>query len=70
MPWAEGNEGGLMFVAFGQSFAAFEAQLNRMIGNEDGIVDALFKFTQPVSGAYFWCPPMKDGNLDLTQLGL
>lgn len=70
MPWAEGNEGGLMFVAFGQSFAAFEAQLNRMIGNEDGIVDALFKFTQPVSGAYFWCPPMKDGNLDLTLLGL
>lgn len=69
MPWAEGNEGGLMFVAFGHSFAAFEAQLNRMIGNEDGIVDALFKFTQPVSGAYFWCPPMKDGKLDLTQLG-
>lgn len=70
MPWADGNEGGLMFVAFGHSFAAFEAQLNRMVGKEDGIVDALFKFTQPVSGAYFWCPPMKDGKLDLTQLGL
>lgn len=70
MPWADGNEGGLMFVAFGHSFSAFEAQLNRMVGNEDGIVDALFKFTQPVSGAYFWCPPMKDGKLDLTQLEL
>ena len=70
MPWADGNEGGLMFVAFGHSFAAFEAQLNRMVGNEDGIVDALFKFTQPVSGAYFWCPAMKDGKLDLTPLGI
>jgi len=70
MPWADGNEGGLMFVAFGHSFAAFEAQLNRMVGNEDGIVDALFNFTQPVSGAYFWCPAMKDGRLDLTPLGI
>jgi len=70
MPWAQGLEGGLMFTAFGASYDAFEAQLKRMIGSEDGIVDALFKFTQPVSGAYFWCPPMKDGNLDLTQLGL
>ena len=70
MPWADGNEGGLMFVAFGRSFAAFEAQLNRMVGNEDGVVDALFKFTQPVSGAYYWCPAIRDGQLDLTQLGL
>ena len=70
MPWADGNEGGLMFVAFGHSFAAFEAQLNRMVGNEDGIADALFKFTQPLSGAYFWCPAMQDGRLDLTPLGI
>ncbi|MFZ4538002.1 Dyp-type peroxidase [Propionivibrio sp.] len=70
MPWAEGNAGGLMFVAFGASFYAFEAILNRMTGAEDGIVDALFKFTQPVSGAYFWCPALRDGKLDLTPLGL
>ena len=70
MPWAEGNHGGLMFVAFGKSFAAFEAQLKRMVGNEDGIVDGLFQFTTPVSGAYFWCPPMRNGKLDLSPLGL
>jgi len=70
MPWAEGNAGGLMFVAFGASFDAFEAQLKRMIGADDGIVDALFNFTQPVSGAYFWCPALKDGQLDLAPLGL
>ena len=70
MPLAEGNTGGLMFVAFGASFDAFEAQLKRMIGAEDGIVDALFNFTQPVSGAYFWCPALKDGQLDLSPLGI
>ncbi len=70
MPWAEGDNGGLMFVAFGQSLAAFEAILDRMLGKEDGIVDALFDFTRPLTGAYFWCPPIKDGRLDLSLLGL
>ena len=70
MPWAEGTEGGLMFVAFGASFAPFEAQLKRMVGAEDGVTDALFTFTQPLDGAYYWCPPLKDGQLDLSPLGL
>lgn len=70
MPWAEGNHGGLMFVAFGDSFDAFEAQLKRMVGEEDGIVDALFSFTHPVSGGYFWCPALRNGKLDLSPLGL
>ena len=70
MPWAEGMRGGLNFVAFGKSFDAFEAQLKRMVGAEDGITDALFKFTQPVSGSYFWCPPMTRAKLDLSALGL
>jgi len=70
MPWADGMSGGLNFVAFGRSFDAFEAQLRRMVGAEDGITDALFKFTRPVSGSYFWCPPMRKGKLDLRALGL
>jgi putative iron-dependent peroxidase len=70
MPWAEGMRGGLNFVAFGRSFDAFEAQLKRMVGAEDGITDALFKFTLPVSGSYFWCPPMRGSQLDLRALGL
>ena len=36
---------------------------------EDGITDALFKFTRPVIGSYFWCPPMAKGRLDLRALG-
>jgi porphyrinogen peroxidase len=69
MPWADDKQAGLMFVAFGKSFAAYEALLRRMTGAEDGIVDALFSFTRPVSGAYFWCPPMLNGRLDLRAVG-
>ena len=70
MPWADEFGAGLNFVAFGKSFDAFEAQLLRMIGADDGIVDALFAFTRPVSGAYFWCPPLQDGRLDLRLVGM
>jgi putative iron-dependent peroxidase len=70
MPWADGMQAGLVFVAFGASFDAFEAQLRRMAGLEDGIEDALFRFTRPVSGAYFWCPGVRGGRLDLSALGL
>ena len=68
MPWAAGQQGGLMFVAFGHSLDAFEAQMRRMAGLDDGVVDALFTFSQPVSGAYLWCPPMKAARLDLSAL--
>ena len=70
MPWSDSQQAGLVFVAFGKSFDAFEALLNRMVGKDDGIVDALFKFTHPVSGSYFWCPPVADGNLDLSALDI
>lgn len=70
MPWAEGNQGGLVFAAFGRSFDAFEAQLRRMSGAEDGVIDALYSFTEPETGAYFWCPPVADGLIDLRAVGL
>lgn len=70
MPWASGEQAGLMFVAFGKSFAAFEAQLRRMLGLDDAVVDALFGMSRPISTAYFWCPPVHHGRLDLRQLGV
>jgi len=70
MPWADESGEGLVFVAFGKSFDAFEAQLRRMTGLEDGIADGLFRFTRPVSGSYFWCPPVDGDTLDLSALGL
>ena len=68
MPWSDAAQAGLVFVAFARSFDAMEAQLRRMIGAEDGVSDALFRFTRPISGAYFWCPPQRDGRLDLSAL--
>ncbi len=69
MPWASGTQCGLMFVAFGCSFDAFDAQMRRMAGCDDGLVDALFGISRPLTGAHFWCPPMRDARLDLRQLG-
>ncbi len=70
LPWADAHGEGLMFVAFGKSLDAFEAQLRRMAGQEDGVIDGLFRFTRPISGSYFWCPPVSDGKLDLATLGI
>lgn len=70
MPWTCGAESGLVFVAFGHSFDAFETLLRHMVGLDDGVVDALFGISRPVTGANFWCPPMHLGQLDLRQLGL
>lgn len=70
MPFADATRAGFVFVAFGRSLDAFEAQLKRMAGAEDGIADALFTFTKPVTGAYYWCPPMRNRRLDLRAIGL
>ena len=70
MPWVDAAREGLVFVAFGKSLDAFEALLKRMVGAEDGTVDALFTFSRPVTGAYFWCPPVRKGRLDLRAIGL
>ena len=68
MPWVEGDRAGLMFLAFGFSLDAFEAQLRRMSGLEDGITDGLYRISRPITGGYYWCPPLKDGHLDLRAL--
>lgn len=68
MPWHDGNTGGLVFLAFAATLDAFEAQLRRMMGMDDGVVDALYRFTRPVTGAYLWCPPLRDGKLDLQAI--
>lgn len=68
MPWADGDQAGLMFVAFGTDFRAFDVAFKRMLGLDDGIRDGLFKFTRPLTGSYFWCPPVDGDRLDLRAL--
>jgi len=69
MPWVADADAGLVFLAFGKSFDAFEAQLRRMTGHDDGISDALFRFTRPLTGGYYWCPSVAGNAIDLTALG-
>lgn len=69
MPWGGAREHGLYFVAYGESLDRFERLMHRMAGRDDGVVDALFSFTRPVSGAHYFCPPLRQGRLDLRALG-
>lgn len=66
MPWSNGQAQGLEFIAYGRSLDAFEQVLRRMLGLDDGIVDALFRFSRPVTGGYYWCPPVAAGRLDFS----
>ncbi len=70
MPWAGATERGLEFVAYGESLDRFERVLRRMAGLDDGILDALFNFSRPITGGYYWCPPASGDRLDFSALGL
>lgn len=69
MPWAWDGRRGLYFIAYGASLDPFEAVLRRMVGLDDEHTDALFTFSHPETGSYFWCPPLTEkGALDLSAL--
>ncbi|HEV7237788.1 MAG TPA: Dyp-type peroxidase [Thermoanaerobaculia bacterium] len=70
MPWANATQEGLEFVAQVNSLDVFETMMKRMVGREDGIVDGLFTFSRPVTGGYYWCPPIAKERLDLSALGV
>jgi len=68
MPWGDVGAHGLYFVAYGSSLDAYERVLRRIAGLDDGIADALLRFTRPLSGGYYWCPPTSGERLDLRVL--
>jgi len=68
MPYGSVDESGLFFVAYGATLDAFERVLRRMAGLEDGVTDGLLSFTRAVSGGYYFCPPVREGRLDLRGL--
>ncbi|MFL6248104.1 MAG: Dyp-type peroxidase [Thermoanaerobaculia bacterium] len=70
MPWASATQEGLEFIAFVESLDRFEIMMRRMAGLDDGIVDGLFTFSRPVTGGYYWCPPVAKKKLDLGLLGI
>lgn len=70
MPWTSTEACGLEFVSYCRTLDAFDRMMRRMAGGEDGIVDALFSFSRPVTGGAYWCPPVVRDRLDLAALGL
>ncbi len=66
MPWSDDRGRGLYFVAFSSSLRVFDTYMKSMIGFKDDIIDGLFDFTMPATGANYWCPPIKDGKLDFS----
>jgi len=69
-PWAVNGKSGLEFIAYGASLDPFERMLRHMAGEDDGTRDALFAFSRPVNGGYYWCPPVSEGKLDWTAVGV
>jgi putative iron-dependent peroxidase len=69
MPYGGLREHGLYFVAFVESLDRFDRMLRRMAGVEDGIVDGLFAYSRPVTGGYYFCPPVRGRRLDLRSVG-
>jgi putative iron-dependent peroxidase len=70
MPWAGAAKEGLQFIAYVESLDRFEVMMRRMAGLDDGVIDGLFSFSRPVTGGYYWCPPLRNGKLDLRAIGL
>jgi putative iron-dependent peroxidase len=56
MPFGTVTEHGTMFVGFCAEQRPLAAMLESMAGVTDGVRDALTRYTQPVTGAYYFVP--------------
>jgi porphyrinogen peroxidase len=59
VPYGTVAEHGLYFVAFSADRSRFDTMLGRMFGtSDDGLHDRLTEFSRPISGAYYYAPPL------------
>ena len=58
-PFGTAAEHGTMFIGFSRDQHRLARMLNRMAGAEDGIRDALTRYTNAVSGAYYFVPSVE-----------
>lgn len=56
VPYGNVMEHGTIFVGFSAQQSRLQRMLERMAGSEDGIRDALTRFTKPLTGAYYVVP--------------
>jgi putative iron-dependent peroxidase len=60
VPYGTVREHGLYFVAFSADPSRFTKMLARMFGADgDGVHDRLTDFTHPVSGSFYFAPPLE-----------
>jgi len=58
-PFGTATEHGTMFIGFSCDQRRLARMLDRMAGKEDGIRDALTRYTTAVSGAYYFVPSVE-----------
>jgi putative iron-dependent peroxidase len=58
-PYGSVSDHGTMFVGFSRDQARLHRMLQRMAGAEDGIRDALTRYTTPLTGAYYVVPSVE-----------
>jgi putative iron-dependent peroxidase len=58
-PYGTATEHGTMFIGFSCEQQRLARMLNRMAGAEEGIRDALTRYTTAVSGAYYFVPSVE-----------
>jgi porphyrinogen peroxidase len=56
MPYGTVAEHGTMFVGFSATQTPLQTMLESMVGLNDGVRDALTRFTEPHTGAYYFIP--------------
>lgn len=57
MPYGTVTDHGTMFVGFSADQQRLSTMLESMAGLRTGVRDALTRYTQPISGAYYFVPP-------------
>ncbi|MCG8610903.1 MAG: Dyp-type peroxidase [Pseudomonadales bacterium] len=61
MPFADGHQKGLYFVAFSCELERYDVLLNRMVGHwQDGLKDRLMEFTKAEKSSFWFAPSMDD----------
>jgi porphyrinogen peroxidase len=59
VPFGTASEHGTMFVGFCAAQRPLSRMLESMAGVHDGVRDALTKYSQPTSGAYYFAPSLE-----------
>jgi putative iron-dependent peroxidase len=65
LPWGTPPRNGEQHIAFSADLERFHLLLARMTGLEDGVGDALLEYSVAETGAYYFCPPLDGGRLQL-----